>query len=219
MLKDSANDHDLNPVIHPAWLRVSHWINVVAIIVMIMSGWRIYNASPLFDFYFPQSITLGGWLGGALLWHFAAMWVFAINGVFYILMNIISRKFLYKIFPLKINYLLNDIKNLLKGNLSHDDSGKYNQIQRIFYLFIILDLIFILMSGLVLWKSTQFPFLRELMGGYETARWIHFCCMSVIVAFAVLHIFMAFLVPKSLASMVLGRSFSKKSSQPNYEQQ
>ncbi|HZD64084.1 MAG TPA: cytochrome b/b6 domain-containing protein, partial [Xanthobacteraceae bacterium] len=49
-------------VIHPAWVRVTHWINVVAMAVMISSGWEIYNASPLFPFWFPRTITLGGWL-------------------------------------------------------------------------------------------------------------------------------------------------------------
>ena len=60
-------------IIQPAWLRIVHWINAVAMIVMIMSGWQIYNASPLFGFTFSAAITLGGWLGGGLLWHFAAM--------------------------------------------------------------------------------------------------------------------------------------------------
>jgi thiosulfate reductase cytochrome b subunit len=68
-------------MIHPAWLRVTHWINVVAVFLMVMSGWKIYNASPIFDFVFPKEITLGGWLGGALLWHFFAMWILALNGL------------------------------------------------------------------------------------------------------------------------------------------
>ncbi len=71
-------------VIQPAWVRIVHWINAVAMILMIMSGWQIYNASPLFDFSFSHSITLGGWLGGALLWHFAAMWLLMVNGLVYL---------------------------------------------------------------------------------------------------------------------------------------
>src|SRR3546814_20084230 len=69
--------------IHPAWLRITHWLNALAVLVMITSGWRIYNASPLFDFGFPAGITLGGWLGGALQWHFAGMWLLAGNGLLY----------------------------------------------------------------------------------------------------------------------------------------
>ena len=71
-------------VIQPAWVRIVHWINAVAMVLMIMSGWQIYNASPLFDFTFSKSITLGGWLGGALLWHFAAMWLLMVNGLVYL---------------------------------------------------------------------------------------------------------------------------------------
>src|SRR5689334_6631733 len=73
-------------VIHPVWVRITHWINALAVIVMITSGWQIYNASPLFGFVFPPAITLGGWLAGALLWHFAAMWVLAVNGLIYFIM-------------------------------------------------------------------------------------------------------------------------------------
>src|SRR4030095_1813186 len=70
-------------VIQPAWVRALHWTNAFAMVLMIMSGWQIYNASPLFDFRFSPSITLGGWLGGALLWHFAAMWLLMVNGLIY----------------------------------------------------------------------------------------------------------------------------------------
>src|SRR3977135_1822365 len=68
-------------VIQPAWVRIVHWINAVAMVLMIMSGWQIYNASPLFDFRFSSSITLGGWLGGALLWPFAAMWLLRVHAL------------------------------------------------------------------------------------------------------------------------------------------
>jgi thiosulfate reductase cytochrome b subunit len=78
---------DLAPprVIHPLWVRLTHWINAIAMVVMIGSGWEIYNASPLFGFTFPRTITIGGWLAGALLWHFAAMWLLVLNGIVYVL--------------------------------------------------------------------------------------------------------------------------------------
>src|SRR5258707_3832392 len=86
-------------IIQPAWVRTVHWINAVATILMIMSGWQIYNASPLFDFSFSSSITLGGWLGGALLWHFAAMWLFMINGLIYVVLGVCTRPFCNKLLP------------------------------------------------------------------------------------------------------------------------
>jgi len=88
--------------IHPRWVRVCHWINALAILVMIGSGWQIYNASPLFDFLvFPRQIALGNWLAGALLWHFAAMWVLVINGVVYVTLGIVTGRFRRKLLPIR----------------------------------------------------------------------------------------------------------------------
>src|ERR1700754_2404706 len=87
-------------VIQPAWVRIVHWINAVAIILMIMSGWQVYNASPLFDFTFSRSITLGGWLGGALQWHFAAMWLLMINGLVYLALGLATGRFRKKLLPI-----------------------------------------------------------------------------------------------------------------------
>src|SRR6201999_3916033 len=81
-------------IIQPGWVRVVHWVNAAAMIMMIMSGWQIYNASPLFSFLrFSPSITLGGWLGGALQWHFAAMWLLAINGLVYLVLGVLTGRF------------------------------------------------------------------------------------------------------------------------------
>ena len=64
---------DTRPI-HPLWMRITHWLNALAVLMLVTSGWRIYNAAPFFPFTFPSGATLGGWLGGALQWHFAAMW-------------------------------------------------------------------------------------------------------------------------------------------------
>src|ERR1700726_833371 len=97
-------------VIQPAWVRIVHWINAVAMILMIMSGWQIYNASPLFDFSFSPSITLGGWLGGALLWHFAAMWLLMVNGLAYLVVGLATGRFRRKLLPLTPSGVIADIK-------------------------------------------------------------------------------------------------------------
>ena len=96
--------------IHPLWLRVTHWINAVAVIVMIGSGWEIYNASPLFAFAFPQSITIGGWLAGALLWHFAAMWLLAVNGLVYLVLGLVTGRFRRKLLPLRAGDVVADAR-------------------------------------------------------------------------------------------------------------
>ena len=191
--------------IHPAWLRLTHWVNAVAVVIMVMSGWRIFNASPLWEYTFPPSITLGGWLGGGLMWHFAAMWLLLANGLLYLVLNLVSGRFVRKFFPLSPRALWGDVMAALRGHLAHDDLANYNAVQRAAYLFVVLDLIALVLSGLVLWKSVQFPLLRELMGGYESARRVHFFAMALLVAFVAVHLVMVALVPRTLLAMLRGR--------------
>ena len=189
---------------HPRWLRLTHWLNALAVLVMVTSGWRIYNASPLYDFSFPPSITLGGWLGGALQWHFAAMWLLVINGVIYLLVNLISGRLSRRFFPLSPKGIRHDVLAALRGKLGHADLRQYNQVQRLAYLFVMLDIALLVVSGLVLWKSVQFPLLRELLGGHETARHVHFIAMALLLGFVAVHLVMVALVPKTLVAMLFG---------------
>ena len=192
-------------LIHPLWLRATHWLNALAVVVLVMSGWRIYNASPIFEFRFAKDLTLGGWLGGALQWHFAAMWLLAVNGLIYLLCNVGSGRLVRKFFPLSPSAIFADLAAALRGRLAHADPRQYNAVQRAAYLFAVLDLVLMVVSGLVLWKSVQFPLLRELLGGYETARRVHFFAMAALVAFVALHVVMVTLVPRTLLTMIRGR--------------
>jgi len=190
---------------HPRWLRLTHWLNALAVLVMVTSGWRIYNASPLYDFSFPKEITLGGWLAGALQWHFAAMWLLAVNGLVYLIINLVSGRLKRRFFPVSPKGVLHDLWAALRGRLGHTDLSHYNQVQRVAYLFVMVDITLLVISGLVLWKSVQFPLLRELMGGYESARHVHFIAMALLVAFVAVHLVMVALVPKTLWAMIVGR--------------
>jgi thiosulfate reductase cytochrome b subunit len=192
-------------LVQPAWVRMMHWINAVAMIMMIMSGWQIYNASPLFDFRFSHSITLGGWLGGALLWHFAAMWLLMINGLAYLAVGLATGRFRNKLLPLTPSGVVADIKAALTFKLAHDDLTHYNHVQKLLYAGIILVGIVVVLSGLSIWKPVQLHWLVTLFGDYPTARYVHFFCMAAIVAFLVVHIALAVLVPKSLRAMIIGR--------------
>ncbi|MFZ3127485.1 MAG: cytochrome b/b6 domain-containing protein [Rhodoferax sp.] len=192
-------------IVHPGWLRVMHWLNAVAVLVLMFSGWRIYNATAFLGFSIPKEITLGGWLGGALQWHFAAMWLLAANGVLYLAGNLATGRLWKKFFPLQLAVLLNDLSDAIKGRLTHGDPSHYNMVQRLAYLFVMLDSVVLVLSGLVLWKSVQFPLLRVVMGGYEGARVVHFGAMSALVVFIVVHLVMVMLVPRTLRTMVRGR--------------
>ena len=192
-------------IIHPLWVRVTHWVNAFAMVVMIGSGWEIYNASPLFGFTYPKSITLGGWLAGALLWHFAAMWLLAVNGLAYIALGLATGRFRRKLFPLRPGEVIADAGAALRGKLAHDDLSVYNAVQKLLYLGVILAGIVIVLSGLSIWKPVQLQELTALFGGYDAARYVHFFTMAAIVGFVVIHVVMAFLVPKSLRAMITGR--------------
>jgi len=192
-------------VIQPVWVRILHWINAFAMVLMIMSGWQIYNASPLFSFSFSPSITLGGWLGGALLWHFAAMWILMVNGLIYLALGFATGRFRKKLLPITPEGVISDTKAALTGKLSHEDLSKYNYVQKLLYAGIIVVGIVIVLSGLSIWKPVQLQYLTALFGGYDAARYVHFICMALIVAFMVVHVALALLVPKSLRAMIIGR--------------
>jgi thiosulfate reductase cytochrome b subunit len=201
----SAPPAPIERVIHPRWVRITHWINAVAIVVMIGSGWQIYNASPLFPFAFPRSITIGGWLAGAIMWHFAAMWVLVINGLVYVTLGFVTGRFRRKLLPIYPSQVLADTKAALSGRLSHDDLSVYNAVQRLLYLGVILAGVVVVLSGLAIWKPIQLQELTALFGGYDAARYVHFIAMVLIAGFIAIHVVMALLVPKSLRAMVRGR--------------
>ncbi len=192
-------------VIQPGWVRVVHWINAVAMVLMIMSGWQVYNASPLFGFKFAHEITLGGWLGGALLWHFAAMWLLMVNGLVYLALGFATGRFRKKLLPITPQGVISDTRAALTGKLSHDDLTTYNYVQKLLYAGIIVVGVVIVLSGLSIWKPVQLQWLTALFGGYDVARYVHFFCMAAIVAFLVVHVVLAVLVPKSLRAMIIGR--------------
>ncbi len=123
----------------------------------------------------------------------------------YLAINVFSGRLKRQFFPLSIRQIVVDLFAALKGKLTHDDPRHYNAVQRAAYLFVMLDIVVIVMSGLVLWKSVQFPLLRELLGGYESARRVHFFAMSALVGFFVVHVVMVALVPRTLIAMIRGR--------------
>ncbi|MBY0381063.1 MAG: cytochrome b/b6 domain-containing protein [Xanthobacteraceae bacterium] len=193
-------------VVQPAWVRIVHWINAIAMVMMVMSGWQIYNAAPLFKaLHFSRSYTLGGWLGGGLQWHFAAMWLLMVNGLVYLVLGFVTGRFRRKLLPLSAGGVLNDTRAALTGRLSHADLSAYNQVQKLLYAGIIVVGVVVVLSGLSMWKPVQFHYLASLFGGYDTARFVHFFCMAAILAFLVIHVLLALLVPKTLRAMIIGR--------------
>ncbi len=197
--------HAARDVVHPLWVRVTHWVNALAMLLMIGSGWQIYDAAPLFAFQFPSQIALGNWLGGALLWHFAAMWLLVVNGLVYVTLGVLTGRFRRKLFPLRLRDVFRDLLAAWRGRLAHDDLSVYNAVQKLLYLGILVTAVTIVLSGLSIWKPVQFHDLTRFFGGYNTARYVHFAAMTAIVAFLVVHVSLAVLVPKALRAMIVGR--------------
>ena len=206
MTAETISTFQADTTIHPAWVRVCHWINAMAILVMIGSGWQIYDASPLFrGLEFSKHIALGNWLAGALLWHFAAMWVLVVNGIVYVTLGLATGRFRRKLLPITPSAVFSDAKAALTFKLAHDDLTHYNAVQKLLYAGVILCGIVIVLSGLSIWKPVQFQELTTLFGGYDFARYVHFVAMAAIVGFLCVHVLLALLVPKSLRAMVTGR--------------
>ncbi len=191
--------------VHPLYVRITHWINTLAILIMIGSGWQIYNAAPLFAFTFPKAITFGGWLAGGLLWHFAAMWLLIANGLVYVALGFVTGRFRERLLPIRAAEVARDLRAALGGRLAHDDLTRYNAVQKVLYIGILLIGVVIVASGFALWKPVQLRELASLFGGYEGARLAHFFAMVAIVLFLVVHVAMALLVPKSLRAMIRNR--------------
>ena len=191
--------------VHPLYVRITHWINALAVLILIGSGWQIYNASPLFAFSFPSSVTLGGWLAGGLLWHFAAMWLLVANGLVYVVLGLATGRLRRQLLPVRPADVVRDVAAALAGRLSRDDLARYNAAQKALYAGVLLAGVVIVASGLAMWKPVQLQELAALLGGYEGARLVHFFAMAAIVLFLVVHVVMALLVPRSLRAMIRGR--------------
>ena len=192
-------------LVHPLVVRIAHWINVLAVLMMITSGWQIYNASPLFDFSFPDSVTLGGWLAGGIRWHFAAMWLLVLNGVVYLAYGITSGHFRRKLLPVSPRAVLHDVGAALRGRLAHADLAVYNAAQRAAYLALIACLVLLVASGLAIWKPVQLHWLALVFGDYEGARYVHFFAMAAVALIVLVHAVMVILVPRTFPSMFTGR--------------
>ena len=193
----------------PWIIRLTHWVNAGALACMVMSGWRIYDASPLFPFTFPAWMTLGGWLGGAIAWHLAMMWLLVANGLLYVAYGIATRHFVRDFLPLGPALVWRDLRAALKLTLTHD-AGRYNAVQRLAYVVVLLLGAGAVVSGLALWKPVQLQAVSSLLGGYEAVRRIHFVAMAGIVGFIVLHLMLVALVPSTLIGMLTGRQVYRR---------
>jgi thiosulfate reductase cytochrome b subunit len=202
--KAEPNRHQARRL-HPLPVRIMHWLNAVAILIMISSGWKIYNDDVIFGWlHFPDSLTLGHWAQHGLQWHFFGMWIVALNGLAYVTYGFATGRFRRMLLPIRLRDLLAAINDALRLRLAHDDPTQYNAVQRVLYIGVIIVVVLIVLSGLALWKPVQFCEFASLFYDFQTTRLVHFLCMTAIVLFLVVHVALALLVPRTLVAMVTG---------------
>ncbi len=191
--------------LHPWPVRTMHWLNVLAMLIMIPSGWGIYNDSVIFGWlHFPHALRLGSWAAESLLWHFAGMWLLMLNGAIYLTYGFATGRFREKLWPIRIGEIVHTVRETLRFHLAHEDLTVYNAVQKVLYIVVILAGIAQVVTGMAIWKPIQFSGLVSLLGGFQTARFLHFCGMAVIVGFVVVHVALAVLVPRTLLAMLTG---------------
>jgi thiosulfate reductase cytochrome b subunit len=194
-----------------------HWLNAVAIILMIASGWRIYNNVPIFPWLiFPETFTLGGnpaltyrlhgdaGFGNALLWHFAVMWLLVLNGLFYLGYGAVTGRFRRMLLPIRLADVIETIREALTFKLGHDDITTYNAVQKLMYIGVITAVTVTVLAGAAIWKPVQLYWLTASFGGVQGARLVHFLGMTAIVLFLCLHVALALLVPRTILAMITG---------------
>ena len=196
-------------VIHPLVIRITHWLNFFALYIMVASGFRIYNASPIWDFMIPEWLTIGGWLAGARQWHFFAMWLFTFNGLVWLMYNLISRHgrktTLFR--PSDRRGIVPMIKYYLRIEKNHPVVRKYNALQKLAYTSMVFVGGVAVLSGLAIYWPVQLQGITALFGGYDAARIFHFLAMAAIVLFFLGHLQMVAIAGwKNFVSMITGRS-------------
>lgn len=193
---------------HPAAIRVMHWVNAIAILMLLFSGLKIYDDYPILSWLkFPDEITLGGHPETALQWHFFAMWILGVNGLVYLAYGLVTGRFRRKLLPVVPSEVLATVRDALRFHLAHDDIRHYNGVQKLLYLGIIAVIVLQVATGLAIWKPVQFSEFASLFGSFQTARILHFAGLAAIAGFLVVHVALALLVPKTIVAMVTGGPF------------
>jgi thiosulfate reductase cytochrome b subunit len=191
--------------LHPGAVRIMHWTNAVAMLVMITSGWGIYDDDVIIrGLTFNKYLRLGDWAAWSLNWHFAGMWLLVINGLCYLVYGVATGRLRERLLPIRMRDVIQTVSDTLRFKIEHNDLTTYNAVQKILYIVVILAGISQVVTGLAIWKPVQFSGLVSLLGGFQYARYIHFAGMIVIVGFLVVHVVLALLVPQTIKAMLFG---------------
>jgi thiosulfate reductase cytochrome b subunit len=192
-----------------------HWTNAVAMVVMIGSGWGIYDDSVIISgLHFSGTFRIGDWAAESLLWHFAFMWLLMLNGLVYLVYGLVSGRLRERLLPIRLDDIVTTVKDTLHFKIAHEDLTVYNAVQKLLYIVAILAGISQVISGFAIWKPVQLAWLVALLGGFQGARTVHFLGMAVLVGFLVVHVALALLVPRTIWAMLAGGPTLKREGPP-----
>jgi len=189
--------------LHPLPVRIMHWVNAAAMLIMITSGWGIYDDDVIIrGLHFSGFWRLGDWAAWSLNWHFAGMWFLVVNGFAYLVYGFATGRLRERLLPIRPSELMQTVVDTLHFKIAHEDITVYNAVQKLLYIIVILAGVSQVVTGIAIWKPIQFSGLVSLLGGFQTARVLHFSGMAVILGFLCVHVALA--VPKTLWAMVAG---------------
>jgi thiosulfate reductase cytochrome b subunit len=195
----------IGPRMHPGVLRLMHWTNAIAMVIMVMSGWKIYNDEVIFGFlHFPDVLTVGPWAQHGLQWHFFGMWILVLNGMMYLGYGLVTGRFRRLMLPIRPREIIREALAAMRFKLEHDDLTHYNAVQKMLYVGILFVIVVQVITGLAIWKPVQLSFLVAPFVDFQGARLAHFIGMALIVGFVAVHVTLALLVPSTLRAMITG---------------
>ncbi len=191
--------------LHPLPVRIMHWTNAVVMLVMITSGWGIYDDDVIVPgLHIGMAWRLGDWAAWSLNWHFAGMWFLLVNGLAYLIYGVATGRLRERLLPIRLSDIRHTIADTLRLRIAHEDLTVYNAVQKCLYVLVILSGVSQVITGLAIWNPVQFSGLVSLLGGFQSARLLHFVGMATIVGFLVVHVALSILVPRTLWAMLTG---------------
>lgn len=181
---DSTPRRKRTPPIPPQtfFAKVFHWVNIISLGLLMLSGLQIYNANPVFGgragWHFPDFLLLGGWLAGGRHWHFAMMWIYSMNLLIYGFYILLTRRW-------KRRYASSsDLQALKTGQ---NPKRRAYAWHRVAYTAIVPVLLLAIASGLAMYKPAQLHWLSSLFINWQILRTVHFITVPIVVIFTLAH--------------------------------
>lgn len=221
-MEASSDNPPLKRRPQPWPIRLTHWSNVLFVVLMAGSGLQIFAAYPalgprgaLYRWYPfqgmapPQALQLGGWLAGGRQWHFAVAWLFVINGLIYLAYFWGSGEWRRRLFLPRRDgrAALTQFAYYLRLRKSPPPPDFYDGLQRLAYSGVIVLAAVMVLSGLAIYKPVQLHYLAMLFGGYDGARVVHLAGLGLIALFAAIHMALVLGHPRELLKMLNGGSY------------